>query len=88
MFLSRKKKNIVHPCKHQFYYIKVDAGSKLYMYVFVMEQMILQHLIRVYTDCHSYSRFKINQPVVKWTCPDSRINIQLTLINFEVQGAV
>ena len=37
MFLSSNKKNNVHPCKPQFYYIKVGfKGSKLYRYVFVM----------------------------------------------------
>ena len=30
MFLSRKKKNNVYPCKHQFYYIKVEfKGVKI-----------------------------------------------------------
>ena len=37
MFLRRKKKNKVYPCKHQFYYIKVGLkGSKLYRLLFVM----------------------------------------------------
>ena len=39
MFLSRNKKNSVHPCKPQFYYTKVGfkgVGSKLYRRVFVM----------------------------------------------------
>ena len=37
MFLSRNMKNNVHPCKPQFYYIKVGfKGSKLYRHVFVM----------------------------------------------------
>ena len=40
MFLSRNKKNNVHPCKPQFYYIKVEfKGSKLYRRVFVMVRM-------------------------------------------------
>ena len=38
MFLSRNKKNIVYPCKPQFYYIRWGLrGSKLYRYVFVMK---------------------------------------------------
>ena len=38
MFLSRNNKNNVYPCKPQFYCIKVGfKGSKLYRYVFVME---------------------------------------------------
>ena len=37
MFLSRKKKNNVYPCKPQFYYIKVGLrGSTLYRHVLVM----------------------------------------------------
>ena len=37
MFLGRKKKNNVYPCKPQFYYIKVGfKGSKSYRHVFVM----------------------------------------------------
>ena len=37
MFLSRNKKINVHPCKPQFYYIKVEfKGSKFYRHVFVM----------------------------------------------------
>ena len=37
MFLSRNRKNNVHPCKPQFYYIKVGfKGVKLYRRVFVM----------------------------------------------------
>ena len=40
MFLSRKKKNNVCPCKPQFYNIKVGfRGSKLYRYVFVMNRL-------------------------------------------------
>ena len=43
MFLSRKKKNNVYPCKLQFYYIKVGfKGSKLFWYVFVMIQKCLK----------------------------------------------
>ena len=39
MFLSRNKKNIVYPCKPQFYYIKVGfKGSEFYRYVFVMQR--------------------------------------------------
>ena len=39
MFLSRNNKNNVHPCKPQFYFIKVGLrGSKLYRYVFVMKR--------------------------------------------------
>ena len=38
MFLSRNKKNIVYPCKPQFYYIKGGLKeSKLYRHVFVMQ---------------------------------------------------
>ena len=37
MFLRRNKKNNVHPCKPQFYVIKVGfKGPKLYRRVFVM----------------------------------------------------
>ena len=37
MFLSRNKKVNVHPCKTQFYCIKVGfKGSKLHRHVFVM----------------------------------------------------
>ena len=38
MFLRRNKKNIVYPCKPEFYYIKVGfkGGSKLYRHVFLM----------------------------------------------------
>ena len=38
MFLSKNKRNNVHLCKPQFYYIKVGfKGSKLYRHVFVMK---------------------------------------------------
>ena len=38
MFLSRNKENNEYPCKPQFYYIKMGfKGSKLYRYVFVMD---------------------------------------------------
>ena len=41
MFLSRNKKNNVHPCKPQFYYIKVGfKGVKLYRRVFVMVHVV------------------------------------------------
>ena len=37
MFLSRKKKNNVYPCKPQFYYIKLGfKGVKIIWYVYVM----------------------------------------------------
>ena len=36
MFLNRKKKHNVYPCKPQFYYIKVGfKGSILYRHVFM-----------------------------------------------------
>ena len=41
MFLCRNKKINVHPCKPQFYYIKVGfKGVKLYRRVFVMTGLI------------------------------------------------
>ena len=40
MFLSRNKKNIVYPCKPQFYYVKVGfKGVKIIQHVFVMSLM-------------------------------------------------
>ena len=40
---SRNKKNIVYPCKPQFYYIKMGfKGSTLYRHVFVMQDTTTQ----------------------------------------------
>ena len=45
MFLSRNTKTNVHPCKPQFYYIKVRfKGLKLYRHVFVM--MVLETMFK------------------------------------------
>ena len=55
MFLSRKKKNNVYPCKPQFYYIKVGLrGSKLYRHVFVMFRYFFlsyNYVLRLSCNC-------------------------------------
>ena len=45
--LEPPKKNNVYPCKPQFYYIKAGLrGSKLYSFVFVMQYIVLNALMR------------------------------------------
>ena len=52
-FLSRNKKNNVHPCKPQFYNIKVDfkGGAKVYRHVIVMERLAEELLISTHNSC-------------------------------------
>ena len=39
LFFSKNEKNIVYPCKPQFYFIKVGLkGVKLYWHVFLMQK--------------------------------------------------
>ena len=46
MFLSRKKKYNVYPCKPQFYYIKLGfKGVKIIWYVYVMAFLLKRYLL-------------------------------------------
>ena len=72
MFLCRNKKNNVHPCKPQFYCIKVGfKGAKLYRHVFVMFSLfVFQTLV-----CFSLSAFRLSEVSLLFAFRLSEVNL-------------